>query len=54
MDANNDSEPIPIEFSQSIGPQLPTMTSHTPADFFHLIFTNEVLDLVVEKTNRLV
>ena len=28
------------------------MPSQTPADFFHLIFTNELLDVLVTETNR--
>lgn len=52
IDPSADIEPIPLPFSQSVGPQLPSMTNHTPADYFHLLFTNEVLDLVIEETNR--
>ena len=42
------TEPVPIQFTQSA--QLPPMSNQTPADFFHLNFTNEVLD---KKSNRI-
>ena len=52
VDPSSDTEPIPLPFNQSVGPQLPAMPSQTPADFFHLIFTNELLDVLVTETNR--
>ena len=52
VDPNSDTEPVPLPFHESVGPQLPAMGSQTLADFFHLIFTNELLDMLVGKTNR--
>ena len=40
------SGPVQLSFSESVGPQLPAMPSQTPADFFHLFCTNDLLDLL--------
>ena len=52
VDPSSDLVPPSLPFSETTGPQLPAMTSQTPADFFHLIFSNEVLDMLVRETNR--
>ncbi|CAI8058444.1 PiggyBac transposable element-derived protein 4, partial [Geodia barretti] len=52
IDPAADSEPAPLPFAEPTGQQLPAMSSQTPADFFHLMFTDDLLDMIIEETNR--
>lgn len=52
VDPLTDIEPAQLSFTEGVGAQLPSMSTQTPANFFHLFFSNPVIDLICEETNR--
>ena len=52
IDPTTDTQPAQLPFSEQTGAQLPVMSSQTPADYFHLFFTNDLLDHICDNTNR--
>ena len=46
-----DPEPAPLPFHRA-GRKLPPDMADTPAEFFHLVFRNDVINLVIGETNR--
>ena len=49
---SQDTEPPQLPFATSVGPDLGLPASSKPVNFFRVLFTTSVIQLIVDETNR--
>lgn len=49
---SDDEDPINIPFLANVGINIDLEENSKPIDFFHILFSNEMIDIIVRETNR--